>query len=303
MVCAKTGSSIRPWSDRGRSKLPNFFMVGGGKAGTSSLYFYMKEHPDIYMSPIKEPHYFADKELLADHIDVNSVVDSWDEYIRLFDGAQNERIRGEASATYLYYADPCLLKSCFPDAKILITLRDPAERAYSHYLMDVRAQLIDPYKLPFISAVKEMPMFTRIGFYYEHVRKYIEVFGKSDVKIILFDDLKRDSLTVVRDIFGFLRVDASFKPDVGVRYNTFAFPRNRMAFKLISNKGLKRMVKLLFPPEAADRIRAFSRRILMNSSRKPEMGEEARNFLRNLYRDDVRRLQDLVGRDLSHWLK
>jgi len=284
-------------------KLPNFFMVGGGKAGTSSLYFYLREHPDIFMCPIKEPHYFDDKNKLSEHIDVNLVVDSWEEYVNLFIDAQNEKIRGEASTTYLYYADPQVIKSIIPNAKILITLRDPIHRAFSHYLMDVRGHLIDPYKLPFISAIKEIPMFTRIGFYYDGVKKYMEVFGKKNVKIILFDDLKKDTLMVLKEIFVFLGVDTSFKPNIKIKYNTFSIPRNKIAFMILSNEGLKKAVKVIFTPNITDKIRELSKKIFLNSEQKPEMGDEARDFLRNLYNRDVLKLQDLIQRDLSQWLR
>lgn len=284
-------------------RLPNFFMVGAGKAGTSSLYFYLKEHPDIYMCSIKEPHFFADKKKLREHIDVNLIVDSWEEYINLFKGVQCEKIIGEASTSYLHYADPQVIKSAILNAKILIILRDPIERAYSHYLMDVGGLLINPYKLPFISAIEEFPMFTQLGFYYDRVKRYIEGFGKNDVKIILHDDLKNDTLKVVKDIFTFLGVGTFFIPNIKIKYNSFSVPRSKIAFKALSNRTLKQAVKKCLPTSITDKAKKLSQRVLQNSKQKPEMEEEAKSFLKNIYREDVLKLQDLIQRDLSQWLE
>jgi len=283
-------------------KLPNFFMVGAGKAGTSSLYFYLKEHPEIYMCPIKEPHFFDDKEKIKEHIDVNLIIDSWEEYVNLFKAAQDEKIIGEASTTYLHYAEPREIKSVIPKAKILITLRNPIEKVYSHYLMDTRGFLINPYELSFMDAIKKISMFTRLGFYYDRVKRYIEVFGKSDAKILLYDDLKNDTRKVVKEIFGFLGVDTSFIPNIKIKYNTFSVPRNKVAYAIWTNKALRKMAEKSLPRIVIDRVKKSARKFLLNSREKPDMGEEARDFLKNLYRNDILKLQDLIQRDLSQWL-
>jgi len=148
-----------------KEKLPNFFIVGAAKAGTTSLYNYLKQHPDIYMSPIKEPNYFAkdiDINLFRKDYKKTALIDTQkyfskpkleelhlafitelEDYIKLFQKVSNEKVIGETSVSYLYSKVAAKeIKKLVPDAKIVIILRDPIERAYSHYLMNLKEGLI-----------------------------------------------------------------------------------------------------------------------------------------------------------------
>ena len=127
--------------DSPMDRWPNFFIVGADKAGTSSLYSYFKEIPEIFMSPIKEPNYFSVKTMPQNGL-LNTIRDK-KKYLALFKNVKNEKILGEASPSYL--ADPeaaNLIHQVSPRSKILISLRDPAERIFSHYLMLKRLQII-----------------------------------------------------------------------------------------------------------------------------------------------------------------
>ena len=116
---------------------PNFFIVGADKAGSSSLYSYLKEIPEIFMSPIKEPNYFSVKTISQNGL-LNTIRDK-KKYLALFKNVKDEKIFGEASSSYLADPEaPNLIHQVSPRAKILISLRDPAERIFSHYLMSRR---------------------------------------------------------------------------------------------------------------------------------------------------------------------
>jgi len=115
-------------------KWPNFFLVGTPKAGTTSLYEYLKNIPGIYMSPIKEPNYFS-VNTIPENFQTKPIRDK-ETYLKLFEKVSNEKIIGEASAHYLSDQDaPSLIHQIVPHANILISLRDPVERVFSHYLM------------------------------------------------------------------------------------------------------------------------------------------------------------------------
>ena len=129
---------------------PNFFIVGVAKAGTTSLSEWLKQHPQIYIPALKEPRYFASD--LVDPI-VRNVVRTKEDYLALFVKARNHKARGEASTSYFTHWQqvPERIKRTIPDARIIILLRDPVERAYSSYLMLVR----QGYEtLPFSEAVR-----------------------------------------------------------------------------------------------------------------------------------------------------
>src|ERR687883_42510 len=120
--------------------MPNFFVVGAQKAGTTSLYYYLKQHPEVYMSPVKEPHFFEgmQSEFYRPGRKVMPVTCLGD-YQALFQGVSNEKAIGEASASCLYSPKaPALLKGAIPNAKLIAVLRNPVDRAYSNFLHCIR---------------------------------------------------------------------------------------------------------------------------------------------------------------------
>jgi len=126
--------------------IPNFLIIGAAKSGTTSLYHALKQHPKIFMSPVKEPNFFAleggelnypqgtvDPRYLAQCITTK------EEYNQQFEGVSNEIAVGEASPIYLYHPQaPVRIKNCLPNVKIIVILRNPIERAYSNFLHHIR---------------------------------------------------------------------------------------------------------------------------------------------------------------------
>src|SRR5437667_3118215 len=165
---------------------PNFFIVGAQNSGTTSLYGYLKQHPDVFMPALKEPHYFAQITPSHEQRYLRTIVRDEAAYLRLFLKAKGYPAIGEASPSYLWDANaPHRIRKAVPHAKIIILLRDPVERAYSHYLMDVREGRQD---LPFLQALERdwnrskkgwsvSQLYVELGLYAEQVRRYLEVFG------------------------------------------------------------------------------------------------------------------------------
>lgn len=145
-------------------KLPNFFIVGSAKSGTTSIYNYLKQHPDIFMSPIKETHYFSTdidsskfRPDYAANLNINidswldgdqkkeifhAFVKDWDKYLKLFKNSGNQKAIGEVTNSYLYSKEAAKnIRSKFPEGKIIMILRNPVERAFSHFLMDLKSGL------------------------------------------------------------------------------------------------------------------------------------------------------------------
>jgi hypothetical protein len=297
-------------------KLPDFLIVGTARSGTTSLHDYLNQHPEIFMPALKEPNFFV----YGENPPSNSprwklnLITKFD-YFRLFDPADEGQVVGEASSNYLYRYESSIrnMKACLPDwknLKIVIMLREPVERAFSMYLL-YRLEGIET--LPFEEALKKAPERLRenwggaydyagFGLYYGQVKAYLDEFPH--VKIYLFDDLKADTAGLVRDLFGFLGVDDSFSPDVGRRLNPSGEPLSRRAFSLLKRPDL---VSSLFPPlrliPLETRVRMTKKlESLILRRGKREMREETRRYLKDLYREDVLRLQDLIDRDLTVWL-
>src|SRR5438045_1184872 len=170
-----------------KHKLPNFFIVGAPKAGTTSLYHYLKNHPEVFMSPIKEPNYFSYEETVKQNLyHKEKGVGTFEEYAELFVSANgHHKAVGEASVSYLFYSSvPEKIKELIPDAKIIMSLRNPVERGTSHYFME--------HKLGYVSESLDdivfrkskhkhahlyYQQFVELGLYYQQVKRYIDIFG------------------------------------------------------------------------------------------------------------------------------
>jgi hypothetical protein len=207
---------------------PNFFIVGAPKAGTTSLYYYLKNIPGIYMSPIKEPNYFVRHAVQVGAFDL---IQDKAEYLGLFRKSDRCVAIGEASSTYLWDPDsPTLIHEALPHARIIILLRDPIDRARSQYLMRMKYHHL---KSPFYDELmrdynsKEKVwgvsgLYIEFGMYYEQIKRYLDQFGKEQVKIILFEEFIHHPRENVNEVLSFLGVNHRVTDaDVNKQHNPF----------------------------------------------------------------------------------
>jgi len=297
--------------------MPNFLVIGAAKSGTTSLYHYLKQHPQIYMSPIKEPKFFAYEGMVVDFCgprDENlnlGTITAVEAYRALFQDVSNELAIGEASPIYIYNSRaPGRIKHYIPRVKLIAILRNPAERAYSSFtglLRDGREPLPD-----FAEALRQEK--TRIsnnwsffwhykqrGFYYVQLKRYFDLFNREQIKIYLYEDFRDNPLGILKDIFRFLDVDDNFVPDLSLRYNVSGTPRNRkLHIFLAGPNSMKSILERLVPEKLRSRIRLA---LIDRNLIKKQLPPDVRRELIRGYREDILKLQDLIGRDLSKWLK
>ena len=273
---------------------PNFFIVGAAKAGTTSLYKYLIGVPGVYMSPIKEPRYFS--EINPPEIVAMPPVRDRAEYLRLFQGAKDEAAIGEASVIYLADPEtPKRIRHAVPGARIIILLRDPVERAFSDYLMHVREGW---QTFSFQEALQKglyKGGYLELGFYAEQVKRYLDTFGPERVKIIIFEEFILDTKGTASDVLKFLGVNSQPPVSVKEAYNAFAMPRVRWAYRIFGSRWARRAARTVVPAPLRLLVKE---RVLLKKVSKPAMPQEARKFLEDCYRDDVRRLEDILGRKL-----
>ena len=309
--------------------MPNFFIVGAQKAGTTSLYYYLKQHPQVYMSPRKEPFFFNHKinsngELIREKF--GGPGRSWnpvkftgkpirfsnlEEYRALFEGVTDEKAIGEASVLYLYTPGTAeRIKKYVPEAKVIALLRNPAERAYSAFLNAVRGGR-EPLN-DFAQALRKEEdrirdnwhyvfRYRDRGLYYSQLKRYYNVFDREKIGVWLYEDLRDDPVGVVQSVFRFLGVDDAFVPDTSSKHNPGSVPKNEAARQAIRfmNTALP-IVRKIIPPASKVR-KVVQERVLIDDS--PPLDPEIRAELMEFYRDDILRLEDLIGRDLSLWLR
>jgi hypothetical protein len=300
------------------SLLPNFLIIGAAKSGTTSLWYYLHQHPQIYFAPIKEPRFFAfEGESVhfrgpGDDKWGREVVSTWDQYQALFRPPAHVRRIGEASNVYLYLASTAAprIAARLPQAKLLAILRHPVDRAYSNFLM-LRGEGRESIK-DFRTALRQEKKrlsdgwspgwaYARRGFYADAIETYQRYFPASQLRFFLYDDLVRNPAQLFADIFSYLGVD-EFEPEVSHHHNVSTLPRSRsLAFYIHNRSPLSRTLRLFLP--APLRLVIHQRLRRANARRPDPLSPEVRDELLPMFSDDIKRAADLIGRDLSHWLR
>lgn len=303
-------------------RLPNFFIVGAAKSGTTSLYHYLSQHPQIYMSPLKEPKYFSSSVVRFPHsgpgdLEVDErVIKKWQDYLELFGGASGEKCIGEASPDYLYFHEHVAksIREANPKAKIMMVLRNPAERAfsaYSHLLKDCRETLSFEGALEIEEQRKganyEFIWFYKdVGFYYAQVKTYLEVFGKDNVRAYLYDDFTKNPFVLVHDACKFLGIEINFGPDMSAKHNASLVPKRKGVYNFLSDYD--HPLKKVFRPLLLKSLGKESTEVIVNyfkrkNLKRESMNPKVRRYLIELYREDILKLQDLISKDLTSWLE
>ena len=263
--------------------MPNFLVIGAAKAGTTSVYEYLKQHPQIWMSPLKETNFFAlEGETLnfrgpgdQDYINRFSIT-KIEDYINLFQGVSNQIAIGEASPLYLYSPKaPERIRHYTPDTKIIIILRNPVDRAYSSFLHLIRdgreqirnfAQALQEEEERIRSNWEHIWHYKQLGFYYVQLNRYFNTFYKQQIRVYLFEDLMTNPIFRLEDIFKFIGVNEEVIPDISVKHNVSVISKDKAPTELL--------------------LRLQVRRRLVE-----------------VYREDISKLQHLLQRDLSGWLE
>jgi hypothetical protein len=311
--------------------LPNFFLAGAPKSGTTSLYHYLDQHPQIYMCPIKEPCYFASEfrpencapELMPErgrrelrkYLDgamrerrFGGMVTEWEDYARLFQHVHGETAIGEASVGYLWSETAARnIHAKIPGAKILLMLRNPADRAFSQYLhqaavhglrLSFRRQIDACLQNRSHKFSLQYPLL-ELGIYHAQVRRFLEFFPRQNICIHLYDDYRANTAATMAAIFRFLGVDDTFTPDTSQRHLELSVPRLAGVSHTLRKLGVWQFIKRITPAK----LLTAARRLAFTPRQKLAMEPEDRRYLVDYYADDIRKLAVLLNRDLSAWLQ
>jgi hypothetical protein len=291
--------------------MPNFLIIGAMKSGTTALYYYLEQHPDVYMSPVKEPNFFSSSQRQETMADAVSHIGTYQD---LFKGVSGEKAIGEASHSYLYEPGAAAeIRHYIPEAKLIAILRNPIDRAYSHFLHMVRngteplgdfAQALREDKS---GVYKERPFQDYIGrgLYYSQLTRYFATFPRELVRIYLYEDLSGAPIRTVQDAYRFLEVEASFVPEVSLRRNVSGYPKYKFLDGFLRRQSrIKHAVKVHSPARLRWRLsKAFDDLKNRNLVEPPPVQPDVRQQLMGVYREDILRVQDLIHRDLSGWLE
>ena len=292
--------------------MPNFLIIGAAKAGTTALHGYLQQHPQIYMTPTKETNFFAfeGQEInfqgKGDAALKEFSITDLATYQAQFAEVKQEIAIGEACPSYLYLPKAAnRIKQYVPEARLIVILRNPIERAYANFLHVIRDNR-EPHQ-DFALALEDEAKrindnwewfwhYKQLGFYSQQLQRYYELFPKEQIKLYLYEDLREQPIQLLQDIFAFLEVDSSFVPDMTIRPNKSGVPKNKLIHQILTRPNpLKSLLKPLFPAKLRQKIQH-------NNLSKPQISPQVSQQLQDLYREDILRCQDLLGRDLSTWL-
>jgi len=312
--------------------LPNFFIVGAPKAATDELYYQLDQHPQIYMSPLKEPCFFS-SEVRIEHFDKNlqtrtrrageslrryldegvsskrfgGIITCLQDYERLFFRVRDEQAVGEGSVCYLWSTSAAsAIASLIPSARIIIVLMDPAERAFHQYLKSLADRNVThSFRTHLELALRDKREtlniyhpFLAFGQYAEQVRRYLEYFPREQVHISLYEDKEANPTAWFRSILHFVGVDDSFVPDP----LEVPSPPHLMRQRWLESTKLRNLassVRKLLSAASQSRIR----RLLYQREDELTMLPEDRAVLVKFYEKDILELQQILSRDLSAWLQ
>ena len=293
---------------------PEFFIVGAPKCGTTSMAAWLTRHPEVHVIR-GEPHFFGRD------LDYNQPRLSRRQYRALVAADSGKPVRGDRSTWYLYSRRAAAeIHAWNADARIIAMLRNPAEMVYSlhahHYQRGERDDLADladalaaeperraGRRIPPNARFDESLFYSEVPRYHEQLLRYIKHFGRERVHVILLDDMRRDARACYRDVLEFLSVDPEFEPEFEVQNRSAPTPDSAM-YRVWKASTLRYRLRSLVPQALYEQLRARRHKKLARAAReqpRPPFDPELKARLTAKFAPEVRRLEDLLDRDLSAW--
>jgi hypothetical protein len=280
--------------------IPDFLVIGAFKAGTTSLHQYFAQHPGVFMTRVKEPNYFSfDPENPDDPAVRRNIfpVRTLAAYQALFDDAPDGARRGDASPGYLHSpAAAERMHRLLPEARLIASLRSPVERAYSHYLMDLRNGLTTDSEPPMRP---DQRMWFRASLYGDAVARYLSLYGRERIRFIRFEDLSQRPQAVMSDLFAFIGVDPNCALDTSYSHNPGGLPRFPHLYRILMTvREIPGLASLTPEP-----LRKLYARVRDSNLRKArQLDADRRAEWARYFRADIQRTAELTGLDLSAWV-
>ena len=304
--------------------LPDCIIAGAAKSGTTALFKYLSEYNEIYCSEIKEPWFFSHMNNENKYINPitnedlsRHIINNLNDYSSLFTNANEKQIAIEASTSYLYNSSEVIsnIKKTYGDKyknlKIILILRNPVDRAWSHYNMHVRENMHDD--LSFKKSIDKTVIqnrlkkgwgsgfdYIRLGCYYKDVKNFIEVFP--NIKIFIYDDFISEPSIVINEIKNFLDIHDNRLPDFSKKYNVSGLPKNIisqfLAYLIYKPNIIKYFIKFVFSRKIRYQFKMYLGQKLFS---KKEMDNRCKQELLKFFKNDILALSKLLHKDLSIW--
>lgn len=291
-------------------KKPNLFIMGAPKCGTTSMVEWLSDHPEIYFSPIKEPHYYN-----TDH--THNVVTNYNQYLNLFKNAsENHKIIAEASVWYLYSYEAIrnIILDSSQDNKYIVMLRNPIEMAYSLHEQQV-FNLNEPQKdfkrawflqedrkenksIAITTRDAKLLLYGEVCKLGNQVNRLLQYVDKKNVKFLILDDIKNDPMKVFDEVLEFLNVSTFVKTDFKA-VNTAKVRKSKNIALLV--KLLGRLKKNIGITKGFG-ILNKSNQLNVSNIKRVSLSDDMKKILKDYFKEDVKLLSKVIDKDLSCWL-
>ena len=273
--------------------MPSIIGIGAQRSGTTWIYEMLKAHPEIDMSPEKEINFF-------NYHYHNGI--KW--YEKFFNGCDKNKKTGEYSPTYLSYDQvPERIYRTVPDARLIISLRNPVDQIYSRYLYRVSRKGLNR---SFEDALKEDSSLVESALYYKHIKKFLERFDRKQILILIYEDLINDASAFLQSIYRFLNIDINFVPvHFNAKIHASRMPKSRSAeYLMLFARGLSRQFRLFSVVEKLKEKgidRWFKQLNTKDDIVLQKIDPDLRSDLNNTFWEDIQKVSSLLNRDLSFW--
>ncbi|MCB1332757.1 MAG: sulfotransferase [Roseivivax sp.] len=297
--------------------LPDFLIIGAARAGTTALYRYLRQSPQIFMPDVKETNFFAYKDRAltiegpgADFI--NNSVTRLEAYQALFAAAPDGAIRGEASPLYLFEPGTAeTIRAIVPDVKLVCILRNPIDQAFSHFLYatKLRVETLPDFTEALMREDERLaknwqPLFgySRFARFGTQLERFLAVFPREQMLLLTYDRYEAEPEAVMAEILAFVGADPAFVPDMSKRANAGGVPKNK-AFQdfIMKPNPITGLVALMLPLALRRAIR--DRLAALNTRTDKTMPPRARAILTERLTPEIRKIEQILGQDLGHWLR
>ena len=284
----------------------NFYCVGAQKAGTTSLHDILNQHPDVFLPKTKEAHFFDEDEKFEKGLE-------W--YVNtFFNESKNEKILGSCNPEYMYFEEvpKRMFQTLGKNVKLIFLLRNPVNRAYSHYLMSKRRCFEE---LSFTDALNQEKnrinkdyfnkthfSYATRGFYSEQIKRYLKYFPKENMMFIRFeDDFIKNRTKTIKEIISFLDLE-KIDLDVDLKSNVARSSRFKFIQKFIYKQNIiKSIFSIFISQKMKNKIRSWIYKLVMKPEKKSELSFEFKNSLLQHYKEDIKELENITEKSFSSW--
>lgn len=290
----------------------DFFVIGVARGGTTSLYNYLQQHPDIFLPKVKECNFFSNVESLDKEVYLDpeegkeyhmKIIQTTDVYNQLFSKAKNGQLKGEVSPSYMW--DKGSAKRIYDHnkkAKLIVSLRNPVDRAYSHYLMHYhtgyeKAQSFEEaLKAPRKTIWGGGNMYLEMGLYYPQLKAYYDLFDKHNILVMVSEDWTRNNGKALDEVYEFLGIKAFSDYNTEEVYNVSKQLKNKGLLNFLRSDKIKRSLKKVLPEKTKEKIKE---QLFYKEAEKQQLDNNLYNSLKEYYKEDIKKTEALIEINLS----